>query len=221
MTKEASPLSVSRISSRIPNRVSRSSTSAQLSASTSAVHSTTPSQALPTLPPAVRGGGFVDDLLQRELVGRSFRVGRPGRDYLGDGAHPVTRAQVHHPHPLGGATLAGDRLGVYPDRGPNVRDDHQFVQVRPHDPYTSEAAPVFAGLHRDDALAAAPLRAELGEGGALAEAPLRYHEQVRRRGAAGGDHVHRQYVVALLERDPLDTGGRPSPPPCVGLGGTD
>src|SRR5918997_5617341 len=178
MTKEVSPSSVSRISSRIPNRVSRSSTSAQLSARTSAVHSTTPSQALSMLHPAVRGGAvrddarLVDDLLQRELVGGSFRVGRPGRDYLGDGAHPVARAQVHHPHAPGGATLAGDRLGGYPDRGPHVRDDHQLVQVRPHHPHARELATVSASLHRYDALAAAPLRAKLGEGGALAEAFL-------------------------------------------------
>src|SRR3712207_6620156 len=120
MTKEVSPFSASRISSRIPNRVSRSSTSAQLSARTSAVHSTTPSQALSTLHPAVRGCGSARDLLQRELVGCSFRVGHPGRDDLGDGAYPVARAQVHHPHPLGGATLTGDRFGVYPDRGHEV-----------------------------------------------------------------------------------------------------
>src|ERR687885_2010512 len=94
-------------------------------------------------------------------------------DDLGDGAYRVARPEVHHPHAAGAPALTGNGFGVYPDRGPEVRDDHEFVQVWLHHLNTRQASPVAIGLHRDYSLSPTPLNPELREGGALAEALLR------------------------------------------------
>src|SRR5215212_7726311 len=139
-TNEVSPESLGLISSSIPKSVSLSSYSVQLSARTRAVHSTTPSHSLATVhrPVAVGlgkpcGGGarllFAGDLIQCELVRGAVGVGRARGDDLGYGAHRVAGAQVHHPYALGGAALAGDRVGVHADGRPEVGDDHELVQA--------------------------------------------------------------------------------------------
>src|SRR5918998_1299216 len=225
MTKEVSPLSAGRISSRTPKSVRRPSSSEQPSARTSAVHSTTPSQSLCTLYPSapvrLRQAGcglvyclFARDLLQRELVCRPVGVGRPRGRHLGQRAHRVAGTQVHYPNSLRGTPLLRDRVSVDADRRPVVRDYYQLVQPRPDHPHALELAALAVGLERYDALAAAALGAELREGRALAEALLRDHEQV---GRVVGDHVHAEDDVALAEGQALDARGRPAHGPRVAL----
>src|SRR5918997_2668698 len=229
MTKEVSPLSAGRISSRTPKSVRRPSSSEQPSARTSAVHSTTPSQSLCTLSPSapvrLRQAGcglvyglFARDLLQRELVCRPVGVGRPRGRHLGQRAHRVAGTQVHYPNSLRGTPLLRDRVSVDADRRPVVRDYYQLVQPRPDHPHALELAALAVGLERYDALAAAALGAELREGRALAEALLRDHEQV---GRVVVDDVHAEYHVALAKREPLDARGRPAHGPRVALGEAD
>src|ERR687890_333166 len=224
-TNEVSPESWGLISSSIPKSVSLSPYSVQLSASTRAVHSTTPSHSLATehRPVAVGlgkpgGGGahllFAGDLIQGELVRGAVGVGRARGDDLGYGAHRVAGAQVHHPDALGPAALTGDRVGVHPDGGPEVGDDHELVQTRADDPHAGELAALPVGLHGDHALPAASLRPVLGEGRALAEAALGQQEQV---GRVVGDHVHRKYHVVPGERDALDPTGGAAHGPRLGL----
>src|SRR5918998_1231229 len=225
MTKEVSPLSAGRISSRTPKSVRRPSSSEQPSARTSAVHSTTPSQSLCTLYPSapvrLRQAGcglvyclFARDLLQRELVCRTVGVGRPRGRHLGQRAHRVAGTQVHYPNSLRGTPLLRDRVSVDANRRPVVRDYYQLVQPRPDHPHALELAALAVGLERYDALAAAALGAELREGRALAEALLCDHEQV---GRVVGDHVHAEDDVALAKREPLDARGRPAHGPRVAL----
>src|SRR5918997_3208795 len=224
-TNEVSPESWGLISSSIPKSVSRSPYSVQLSASTRAVHSTTPAHSLATehRPVAVGlgkpgGGGasllFAGYLVQGELVGGTVGVGRSRGDDLGYGAYRVAGAQVHHPDALGPASLTGDRVGVHPDGGPEVGDDHELVQPRADDPHAGELAALPVGLHGDHALPAASLRPVLGEGRALAEAALGEQEQV---GRVVGDHVHRQDHVVPGERDALDPAGGTAHGPRLGL----
>src|SRR5215217_5738693 len=220
-TNEVSPESSGLSSSRIPKSVSLSPYSVQLSARTSAVHSTTPSHSLATenRPVAVglgkaRGGKsrllIAGDLIQGELVRGAVGVGRARGDDLGYGAHRVAGTQVHHPYALGGAALAGDRVGVHADGRPVVGDDHELVQPRTDDPHAGELAALSVGLHRDHTLAAASLRPVLGKGCALAEAALGEQEKV---GRVVGDHVHREDHVVPGERDALDpAGGAPHGP---------
>src|ERR687894_905847 len=226
MTKDVSPPSEGRISSKIPKSVSRPSSSEQLSARTSAVHSTTPSQSLCNLSPpvAVRlrqaGGGPVDgllarDLLQRELVRSPIGVCGPRRRHLRQSAHGVAASQVHHPHTLGCAPLLRHRVRVDADRGAEVRDYDQLVQPRADHPHALELAALAVGLEGYDALPAAALGTELREGRPLAEALLRDHEQVRR---VVTDDVHAEDDVALAEREPLDAGGWPAHGPPAALG---
>src|SRR5918998_745671 len=214
-TNEVSPESWGLSSSSIPKSVSLSPYSVQLSARTRAVHSTTPSHSLATehRPVAVGLGKargrrarlhFAGDVIQGELVRGAVCVGRARGDDLGYGAHRVACAQVHHPDALGPAALAGDRVGVHADGGPEVGDDHELVQPRTDDPHAGQLAALPVGLHGDNALAAAALRPVLGDGRALAEAALGEQEQI---GRVVGDNVHRQDHVAFGERDALDTAG--------------
>src|SRR5215211_9161446 len=197
-TKEVSPLPLGRISSSTPKSVSLSSYSAQLSARTRAVHSTTPSHSLCTRHRPVTvgfgepcGGGtglsVAKDLIQRELVRCSVGAGGAGGDDLGYGAHRVAAPEVHHPDALRRATLPRDRVGVHADGRPEVGDDHELVQTRTDDPHAGEFAAFSVGLHRDHSLAAASLGPVLREGRALAETAFGKNEKVRR---VIGDDVH-------------------------------
>src|SRR5918997_2030737 len=108
--KESSLYPLGLSSSRIPKRVSLASSSLQLSARTRAVHSTTPSHVLSLFTYHLTVGGrsvrvLARHLFEHELVAAGVLDCAPALDDLGDGAHRIARAQVHHPDALGRAAL--------------------------------------------------------------------------------------------------------------------
>src|SRR5215217_5946308 len=224
-TKEAPPAPLGRISSSIPKSVSLSSNSVQLSARTSAVHSTTPSHSLCTwhrpVPvgfgkPCGRGACLTlpGELIQRQLVRGAFGVGGAGGDDFGYGAHRVAAPQVHHPDTLGRAALPRDRVGVNTDGRPEVGDDHELVEPGTDDPHAGQFAAFSVGLHSDNSLPAARLGPVLREGCALAETAFGEYEEVCR---VVGDHIHREHHVVFAERYALHSGRGAAHRSCVRL----
>src|SRR5215217_1591075 len=224
-TKEVPPAPLGRISSSTPKSVSLSSYSVQLSARTSAVHSTTPSHSLCTWHRPVpvgfgkpRGRGacltLPGDFIQRQLVRGAVGVGGARGDDFGYGAHRVAAPLVHHPDTLRRAALSRDRVGVYADGRPEVGDDHELVESGTDDPHAGQFAAFSVGLHSDNSLPAARLGPVLREGCALAETAFGEYEEVCR---VVGDHIHREHHVVFAERYALHSGRSAAHRSCVGL----
>ena len=129
-------------------------------------------------------------------------IGRLRLGHAGDAGHPVAVAQVHHPHALRRAAHPGDAIGLLPDDGAVLGDQHHLEAV-PDDHRAGQPAARLVVADSQHAHRAAALGRVLVDAGALAEAVLGHHQQVLVVARdLDGDHL-----VALAQLHPRHAGG--------------